>query len=161
MHPIKCQIQQFWTQILFGHSEKLIEQFPASLLVLGLVLLLVGELLLGALQPLVEEVDEADGVARARLELLPVLAEDDAEGDVVHARRLLPDPRLLGAREQALKNRRTSETLYYNLDMFYCPCGRGAVVERTPLMTKVVSSILAQSEEDFVGGRELVPLNGS
>ena len=34
---------------------------------------------------LVEEVDEADGVARARLELLPVLAEHDAEGNVVHA----------------------------------------------------------------------------
>ena len=35
-----------------------------------------------------------------------------------------------------------------------CPCGRGAVVERTPSVTKVVSSILAQSERDFVGGRE-------
>ena len=34
------------------------------------------------------------------------------------------------------------------------PCGRGAVVERTPSVTKVVSSILAQSERDFVGGRE-------
>ena len=31
------------------------------------------------------------------------------------------------------------------------PCGRGAVVERTPSVTKVVSSISAQSEEDFVG----------
>ena len=34
------------------------------------------------------------------------------------------------------------------------PCGCGAVVERTPSVTKVVSSILAQSERDFVGGRE-------
>ena len=94
-----------------GHTDKHIERFPASLLVLGLVLLLVGELLLGALQPLVEEVDESDGVARARLELLPVLAEDDAERDVVHARGLLPDPSLLGAREQALQ-KGLSKTLY-------------------------------------------------
>ena len=35
-----------------------------------------------------------------------------------------------------------------------CPCGRGAVVERTPSVTKVVSLILALSERDFVGGRE-------
>ena len=105
-HCITCKsrLQQFPCEILLGHTDEYIEQFPASLLVLGLVLLLVGELLLGALQPLVEEVDEADGVAGARLELLPVLAEDDAEGDVVHARRLLPDPSLLGAREQALQN---------------------------------------------------------
>ena len=41
------------------------------------------------------------------------------------------------------------------------PCGRGAVVERTPSVTKVVSSIPAQSEKDFIGGRELVPINGS
>ena len=42
-----------------------------------------------------------------------------------------------------------------NKDNYICrPCGRGAVVERTPSVTKVVSSILAQSERDFVGGRE-------
>ena len=35
----------------------------------------------------------------------------------------------------------------------YGPCGRGAVVERTPLVTKVVSSNLAQSEKDFVSSR--------
>ena len=39
-------------------------------------------------------------------------------------------------------------------DELASPCGRGAVVERMPLVTKVVSSILAQSERDFVGGRE-------
>jgi hypothetical protein len=70
-----------------------------------LVAVFLLELVQGAFEPFLEQVYQSDGVSGPGLELLPVLAEDNPERDVVHANPVREQTDPAGAPEQDLEVR--------------------------------------------------------
>eukprot|EP01139_Manchomonas_bermudensis_P006346 Amastigsp_a176976_43.p3 type:complete len:173 gc:universal Amastigsp_a176976_43:1012-494(-) len=78
---------------------------------------------------LVEQVDEADGVARASLELFAVLAKHDAKAHVLDAlERRVKEPHLAAALEDALEMRRLARV--DDVERPVCGLNVHAVAER-------------------------------